>query len=192
RQGHLAVRNAELQLVREKTLMREQQRQLLLDLNAAYAEVDRSFLAIKNNYNNRAAVLDELRPKRRRVEAGDEQIFFLLDAQRRAAVIESQFHRAVVDYNLALQNFVYTSGGLLEYYNVRLMEGDWLPEAQMQAGEKGSRFRFGPANPAGMAVCPISDGSVDQDTDTMLESEMASGFDEIAPDAAPELDIEQR
>ena len=56
RQGHLAVRNAELLLIREKTLLQEQQKQLLLDLNAAYSEVDRSFATIKTAYNTRKAM----------------------------------------------------------------------------------------------------------------------------------------
>ena len=188
RQGHLAVRNAELLLVRDKTLLREQQKQLLLDLNAAFNEVDRGFESIKSNYNRRRAVLAELEPKRKRAEAGDEDIFFLLDALQRAAVNESAFHRAVVDYNLALQNFVYTSGGMLGHYNVRLLEGDWNQCAEIDATQKGQRFRSGQGDPNMMDICPITDGPVRQLPDLMQEQ-----ADGVAPDMpAPDAELDQQ
>ena len=181
RQGHLAIRNAELQLIREKTLLFEQQRQLTLDLNAAVAEVDRSYAAIKNNYNTREAVLAELRPKSARAAAGDEDIFFLLDAQQRAATSESAFHRSVVDYNLALQDFVYTTGSMLEHYNIQLVEGQWNNAAQNDAFDKDRRFRNRPADPNRMDIYPISAGPVDQVTDLLIYSEPRGGSGESAP-----------
>ncbi len=123
RLGHLGVRSAQLNLCREKALLREQQRQILHDLGSAYAEVDRSFAAIKTVYNNRVAVKEELEPKRKRVIAGEDDVFFLLEAQQRAANIESAMHRAVVDYNLSLLNFAYAEGNLLQQFNVDLCEG---------------------------------------------------------------------
>lgn len=165
RRGHLATRNAELRLTREKTVLREQQRQLLLDLNAAISEVERAHEGIKNNFNNSRAVQAELKPKAERVAAGDEDIFFLLNAQTRAATAETEFHRSVVDYNLALQRYVFTTGSLLEHYNIQLIEGDWAPAAQMDAENKNKRFRYGPVNVNRMANCPITRGPVDQTTD---------------------------
>ncbi len=168
RLGHLAIRNAELSVMREQAILREQQKQLLLDLNAAYNEVDRSFTAIGNQFNARTAVIEELESKRKRAVAGDEDVFFLLDAQRRAAVIESNFHRTVVDYNLALQNFVYTSGNLLENYNIQLIEGSWTSDAMADAASKNARFRYGTVNTNKTDICPISEGPVDQSTDLMI------------------------
>ncbi len=165
RRGHLATRNAELRLIREKTVLREQQRQLLMDLNAAIAEVERSYEGIKNNFNSSKAVLAELKPKAERVAAGDEDVFFLLDTQQRAARAESDFHRAVVDYNLALQQYVFTTGSLLEHYNIQLVEGEWSQAAQADAFRKDKRFRYGAVNPNKMANYPISAGPVDQTTD---------------------------
>ena len=170
RQGHLAIRHAELQLIREKTLLREQQKQLLMDLNAAYTEVDRAYATIKTAYNTRLAVLAELDPKRRRADAGDEDIFFLLDAQQRASQTETNFHRAVVDYNLALQNYVYTTGGMLEHYNIQLAEGKWNAAAQADAASKDHRYRTKNFRARRMAVSPLSDGPVDQTTDTLVLS----------------------
>lgn len=171
RTGHLAVRNAELQLTREKALLEEQQKQLLLDLNAAYTEVDRSFAAIQNLYNRRVAVEAELEPLRQRAEKGEEDIFFVLEALRRAADSEAAFHRAVIDYNRALQNFIYASGGMLEHYNIRLVEDLWEPGAVMDASDKDRQYRHGAVMPNATDIYPISDGPVDQDTDLIIIQE---------------------
>ena len=120
RQTFLAVRNSELQLAKSRAVLREQQRQVVLDLNRAFTEVDRAFEGIENNYNLREAVKDELRPKQRRYDlgAGDDDIFFLLDAQQRAANVESAFIRSIVDYNLALLDTTFQAGRMLERYDI--------------------------------------------------------------------------
>jgi outer membrane protein TolC len=198
--GHLAVRNAELQLTREKAVLEEQQKQLLLDLNAAYTEVDRSYTAIRNAYNSRVASQAELEPKRQRAEKGEENVFFLLDAIRRAAQAESAFHRSVVAYNLALQDFVYTSGNLLEYYNIQLAEDVWDPMAITDAIRKNSQYRYGNVMTSQMDICPITDGPVDQQSDLNIlrgpdhSGSMAPGATNAEPAAAgdhPERDQEQ-
>jgi outer membrane protein TolC len=140
RTGHLALRNAQLQLAREKALLREQQRQVLLDLNAAYSEIDRSFEVIKSSFNNRLAVLEELELKRKRAEAGEEDTFFLLEVQQRATTAEIELDQAITDYNKSLLNFAYTSGELLEQYNIFLAEGPWGEAAEAQALENSMQF----------------------------------------------------
>jgi len=140
RTGHLAVRNASLQLARERAIMTEQQRQVLHELNAAYTEVDRAFAAIRTNYNTFDAVIDELEPKRARAEAGDEELFFLLSAQQTAAQSESAYHRAVTDYNVALMNFNYSAGELLANYGIYLAEGPWEGTAEIDAMENNDRL----------------------------------------------------
>ncbi len=145
RAGHLAIRNAELSLARERAVLKEQQRQILHDLNAAYTEVDRAIETMKTNFNARVAAFDELEPKRQRVEEGQDQVFFLLDAQSRTATAESAVHRAVADYNQALLNYTYVSGDLLSQYNIRLTEGPWDSYANDRAYEKAQRQKNQPA-----------------------------------------------
>lgn len=158
RQGHLAVRNAELQLCREQTVLREQQRQILHDLGAAYTEVDRALVGIGTSYNIRVAALEELEPKRLRVEEGKDQVFFLLDAQQRTATAESGFYRAVIDYNLALTDLTWTTGDMLRQYHVVVEEAAWSGDAQTLAETKTARFELqGDDQPM---VCPpnVSEG----------------------------------
>jgi outer membrane protein TolC len=135
---HVAARNAELRLARDKALLQEQQRQILYDLNAAYTEVDRAFNAIKSNYNNLIALEEELDAKRKRVAAGEEEIFFLLDAEQRATAVRTNLHRSIANYNIALLNYWYAGGDLLDRYQISLAEGPWHPEAYMNA-EKSLR-----------------------------------------------------
>jgi outer membrane protein TolC len=145
RAGHLAIRSAELSLARERSVLKEQQRQILHDLNAAYTEVDRAMEVMKTNFNARIAAFDELEPKRKRVEEGQDQVFFLLDAQSRTATAESAVHRAVADYNQALLNYTYTAGDLLSHYNIRLTEGPWDSYSNDRAYEKAQRQKNQPA-----------------------------------------------
>lgn len=197
RQGHLAVRNAELRLMREKAVLREQQRQLLHDLSAAYTEVDRSMTNIRTNYNTRLAIQEELEPKRIRSEEGKDQIFFLLDVQQRAATSESQLIRSIVDYNQALLDYAYTTGGLLARYNIHLQEDQWTMEAQQNALDNAVRYRT-MCTQACTDLAPISAGLDSQQAaplnympnfstdDTMAPREVAPGHNVggIAPDAS--------
>ncbi len=142
RQTFLAVRNSELQLAKSRAVLREQQRQVVLDLNRAFTEVDRAFEGIENNYNLREAVKDELRPKQRRYDlgAGDDDIFFLLDAQQRAANVESAFIRSIVDYNLALLDTTFQAGRMLERYDIHLLEGPWGEDAIANASARDLKY----------------------------------------------------
>lgn len=148
RSGHLAIRNAELNLIRARTILAEQERQIQHDLNAAFTEVDRAFVSMKSNFNSRIASQDELEPIQKRVEEGKDQVFFLLDAQQRQATAESNIHRAIADYNLAIMGYHFATGSLLSRYNIQLTEGAWSENAQARAGVKAARLE------SASACCP--------------------------------------
>ncbi|MDA7903671.1 TolC family protein, partial [Mariniblastus sp.] len=158
----LSIRNAELKLARERTLLNEQQRQILLDLNQAFTEVDRSVTSLRTNFDARIAAEEEITPKQKRFDEGQDQIFFLLDAQQRKANTESRVHRSVAEYNKALLNYVYTTGTLLSRYNIFLTEGEWSENARANAVEKAPRFEKGPFNFNNRDVRPLSLGAYDQ------------------------------
>ena len=186
RQGHLAIRNAELNLVRERAVLKEQQRQILHDLNAAFTEVDRSMENLKTSFNSRVAVFDELEPKRKRVNEGQDQVFFLLDVEQRAATAESAVHRAVADYNQALLNYAFTSGGLLSRYNVRLSEGQWSSHAQANAVGKGRRIEKRGPNHCDNDTCPVSAGEYNQSAPVQSHSSPSgSAINQIAQPTLP-------
>ena len=193
RSGHLAIRNAELNLVRERVLLKEQQRQILHDLNAAFTEVDRSMQNLKTSFNSRVAVQEELDPKRKRVLEGRDQVFFLLDAEQRAATAESAVHRAVADYNQALLNYAYTSGGLLGRYNIRLTEGAWSDQAQGNAIRKAARFEKRGPNQCDIDTVPVSQGQFSQNSNSGYASAAAyeQSYEPVSTDTTTQEEIEE-
>jgi outer membrane protein TolC len=153
RAGHLAVRNAQLGLCRDTSVLREMQRQILLDLGAAYAEVDRSFVAIKTLYNNLDAVRKEVETRETLLEGGEEEVFFVAEARQRATIIESGMHRSIVDYNLALLRFAFANGTLLSQFNIDLAEESWCnPDRVMSEFENQPiENQIAPSDPAAMS-----------------------------------------
>jgi hypothetical protein len=182
RTGHLAVRNAELNLVRERAILDEQQRQILLDLNAAYTEVDRALTSLHTNFNLRLAAQDELEPIQERVDGGLQRVFFLLNAIQQMANAESTLQRSIADYNQALLTYAYTSGRLLDRYNISLTEGPWCEDAQVNARRKTSRYER-LADNACTDLPPVSRGAYEQNS---VESYMP--VETIAP--AQSLSVE--
>ncbi len=160
RRGYVAVRNAELNLVRERVILKEQQRQIQHDLNAAFTEVDRAMTAIRTSINANIAIQEELEPKRKRVEEGQEEVFFLLDVQQRATVAASNVHRSIATYNQALLNYELTCGTLLQRYNIRLEEGPWEAGAVENAAIKSKRFAYRGPNDCDRDTCPVSAGKL--------------------------------
>jgi outer membrane protein TolC len=124
RQAHAAVANAELALSRERTIYREQQRQVVHDLSNAIADVDRAWEACENNLNRLLAakeVLDAFEAE----EQADRpvEIDRILDAQRRVVESELRYFRSRSEYAVALKNTHLEKGSLMAYNGVHLFDG---------------------------------------------------------------------
>src|SRR5262249_3471818 len=61
RKGHVAVRNAELQIARERAILNEQERQIVLDLSNAVAEMSRAHEVLETNYQPRLGAKQQLK-----------------------------------------------------------------------------------------------------------------------------------
>ena len=68
-------------------------------------------------------------------------MFFLLDVQQRQATAESNIHRSIADYNLAIMNYHFATGNLLSRFNIELTEGPWSEYAQGRASVKAGRIQ---------------------------------------------------
>lgn len=158
RAGLIGVKNAELNQARERIRLEEQQKQIINDLANAYSEVDRAFAQIRVAVNSRIAIQEELEPKRKRVEIGTDDVFFLLEVQQRAATAESNVHRAITDYNIALMNYAFESGALLSNYNVSLQESG-APDGLINAALLKSTY-FEPDDNTRPTIVPVSSGAV--------------------------------
>lgn len=154
RSGHAAVRHAELQLVRDKAVYDELERQVAQDLRGAYTELDRAYAVSRSNYNRRVATLIRLQAERQRNREGTADLDLVLDAQRQAVTAESDYYRAIVDYNLALMRVHFARGALLDRHGVRLSEGAWSAQAHQSANKLARRFR------EKMNYCVTSPGDV--------------------------------
>lgn len=138
RQGFAGVRNAELALVRERAVLVEQERDVMLELTTALAETRRAHGSAKINYNRRKALLDELAALEARFEGAEQQernnlLNSLLDAQRRLAEAETSYFRALIENTLSTRDVHLQKGSLLEYCGIFLSEGPWPSQAYADA-----------------------------------------------------------
>ena len=142
RRAHAAVQNAELQIARERALLREQERQVIYDLSNAVAEKDRAYQSLQTSLNRHAAaleLLDSLETRfglaRPTAEGGGEdadaaggvgdlgELDRLLDAQRRVTDSELAVFLARAAYEVAIKNVFFETGELLQYHEVLLADG---------------------------------------------------------------------
>jgi len=101
RHQHAAVRHAELNLAREKSVLVEQPNQKRLEAaNEQYA-------AIQNIYQEQDTTID-----------------LVLEAQRRVIESKLQFFQSQVEYMLAVKAIHFEQGTLFQYHNIQFGEAD--------------------------------------------------------------------
>lgn len=163
RKGHAAVRNAELQLARERAILNEQERQVVLDLSNAIAEMNRAHNVLETNYNRRVAAKQQLAAIRAIDDPTPQMLYIELDAQRRLAEAESQYYRALVEYEIAIKNVHFEKGSILEYNGIYLSELPSPAKAYQDALEK-IKLRSRPARfvEEGVSGRVVSEGMVPQ------------------------------
>ena len=149
RRGHAAVRHAELQLARERAVLEEQEQQVVSDLGAAIAELDRAYELVRTNHNRRTAAFDQLQSITALLRDADNVekprlLDLQLDAQRRLADAESQFYRALAEHEVAIKNVHLGQGTLLDYNQISLVEGDWPGKAYYDASRRERLKMFPP------------------------------------------------
>jgi len=135
RRAHAAVRNAQLQIAREHAVLVEQERRILHDLSNAISDTDRAYEISGTAYNRRMAAkeqIDILLSRQRTGTQPEPNHDQLIDAQRRFADADTQYHRALAEYMIAMKNVHYEKGTLLDYSQVHLAEpsgigGDYAP-----------------------------------------------------------------
>ncbi len=140
RRAHAAVRHAELNLARQQTVLKEQQREILSNLSGAFTDVERTRVAVRNSlqeYLTTRQYLEVLQAQsaglnnQRRGEATR-----MLEAEKRLLVSEQQLFRVRAEYAVALKNIHFEKGSLLDYKDVRI---------QAMAAEKAAAVESEPA-----------------------------------------------
>lgn len=125
RQAHAAVQNAEFLVSREVAVLKEQERQVIHDMSAMMAEVDRAYELCQVNFNRFVAAQHIVEAMEANLENGIEIEDFnlFLDAQRRVADAETQYHLSRAEYEIALKNMHFEKGSILEYCDLTIMDG---------------------------------------------------------------------
>jgi outer membrane efflux protein len=136
RQGHAAVRNAQLLISRDRAILDDQERQVVLDVSNAIAEVDRAYQVAQTTFNRRMAAKADVASTRAAYEADKAPLDLYLEAQRRVATAESLFFASLVEYALAIKNLHYAKGSLLDYNEIYLAEGPWPGKAYHDAADR--------------------------------------------------------
>jgi len=140
RKGHAAVRNAEWNLSRERSLLHELERQVVHDLGTAVAEAERAFTVVQTTYNRRLATFQQSSAAQAAFEADQATLDFLLESQRLLADADVRHQRAQVEYVIALKNVEFEKGTLLDYNGVHMVESPWSQSADRDVA-RNSRTR---------------------------------------------------
>lgn len=127
------LRNAQLQLAKENSVLRDQEQQVVFELSNAVAALDLAransedlFYRLQATQDNVAAVMGAYSVQRVTFDV-------VVQAQRLRADAESAFYRSMIDYMKAVKDVHVAKGSLLQYDGVFLAEGPWPQAAYRQA-----------------------------------------------------------
>ena len=130
------VRNAQLQLARERAVLQDQELEVVHLLSSTIRVLERTYQLTETNFNRLIAARVNVEAVRAAYDTDTVTLDLLLDAQRRLAVAQSDYFRSLVDYNQAIHFVHFRKGSLLEYNNVYLAEGPWPGKAYFDARKR--------------------------------------------------------
>ncbi len=188
RREFTALRNAELQVARERALLKEQEFRVSHDLSEAMRRMQRAFQLMKTNLNRRVAAYYEVEALKNRGDVGFAEVDVILQAQQRLADSDSSYYRALVDYMLAIRDVHRAKGSLLEYDGVSLTEGPWSTDAYRDALQRSRHFTeriidYGLEQPP-----PLSRGPYQQESPEMVSPPGIEGVTAPAAEGLPQPD----
>lgn len=130
------VRNAQLYLARERTKLQEGELELSHQLAFAVRDQEKFHVLSQTDFNRRIAAQREVEAVAAAYETDTITLDVLLKAQQNLAQAESDYYRALVDYNKSISQVHYRKGSLLEYNGVYLAEGPWPAKAYFDANRR--------------------------------------------------------
>ncbi|MBN2216701.1 MAG: TolC family protein [Pirellulales bacterium] len=194
------VRYAQLNIAREKSLLREQELEVSHQLAASIRDLERNIKLIRTNYEYYVAARHEVAAIQAAYETGTITLNVLLDAQRRAAEAEVAYYRSLVDYNLAILGVHFRKGSLLEYNGIWLAEGPWVGKAyfdakrRAQARDAGLYLNYGFTRPKVLSRGPYmqhAQPSMPFEQLEQIESTQAQPEEILvpAPETLPQIEL---
>ncbi|MFN3194111.1 MAG: TolC family protein [Aureliella sp.] len=122
RRASAAVRHANLQLARERALLIEQQRQIAHDLGSAVRQLTQTTRSAEVAYERLLAAKQTVDARLAAFEAEATPFDELLEAQRRLADAEVNYHRQTTAWARAIAAVSRESGELLERHFIQVSE----------------------------------------------------------------------
>jgi hypothetical protein len=124
RRAHSGVRNAQLDIARERALLENLERQIIHDVSNAITETSRSYRSIETTWNRLTAAKRQFDLLKSYVVQEVKGIDFnlVLDAERRLAEARVAYNRALISYTVALKNVHLETGSIMEHSNIQLTE----------------------------------------------------------------------
>ena len=157
----IAIAEAKLNIKRERALLSETELRISHDLSNAARQIALTYQLVETNFDRYQADLRQVDVLRRRYRDGNDNINFLLQAQRQVVTSETAFYQSLFNYNLAIRDLHQQKGSLLAYNQVQLAEGPWAAGAQADAYQQG-RFLEPRRDPSKVDVPrPLTSGPFD-------------------------------
>ena len=139
RQASSGVRNAELQLYRERYILREQEQQVIHDLGSAIRETRQYQAAVHFAFNRFDAASDTVNSRQAAFDADAVPLDSLLESQRRLVDAQTAYHRAQVNLQLASESVQLESGRLLARHSIQLNQAQSENLARVSIGQRQSK-----------------------------------------------------
>ena len=127
------VRNAQLQLARERAVLEDRELNTVHLLSSAIRTLDSSFTSAQTHFNRWSASEKEVESAQALYTGGKTTLNRVLDAQQRRAQAQFDFYTALCNYSKAIANVHFRKGSLLEYNTIHLAEGPWPHKAYWDA-----------------------------------------------------------
>jgi len=171
------VRNAQLQVAREKARLEDMELNTIHLLTTAIRSMDANFALTQTHFNRWSASEKEVESAEALYQGGKTTLDRVLDAQKRRADAQSAFYSALSEYNKSVAEVHFRKGSLLEYNNIHLAEGPWPQKAYWdalaRARERDASYYldYGCTAPGVVSRGPAPQGMADVPTEQPIPAE---------------------
>ncbi len=128
RQANAGVRNSELELMRERAILKETQQQVVHELGTSLRQTHQAWKSATLNFNRMKAASDAWQSRLAAYEADTVSVDRLLEAVQRLADAESRFERSQANFQVSSAAIKRDSGTLLQEFGI------FLDQSQVQCG----------------------------------------------------------